>query len=187
MENKQKLSLKKLLICVAVIFFIISSCSTKSNKNDIVLSVETANIINTFYGDALEFKESYDLLYDISKNVGQRLSGSDGAKKAVDWSKRVMEEYGFDSVYLQEVMVPHWERGDLEECFYYIGGEKTNLTILGAGGTISTPKEGYTAEVVEVGSLDEVERLGKKVISGKIVFYNKGFNPRYIKFFSIIS
>ena len=180
MKNKQKLSLKKLLTCVVVIFFIISSCSTKSNKNNAVLSVETANIINNFYGDALEFKESYGLLYDISKNVGQRLSGSEGAKKAVDWSKKVMEEYGFDSVYLQEVMVPHWERGDLEECFYYIGGEKTNLTILGAGGTVSTPKEGYTAEVVEVSSLDEVERLGKKVISGKIVFYNKGFNPRYI-------
>lgn len=180
MKKKQKLSLKVLLVYGVIIFFIVSSCSYNTTNNKSVLSTETANIINTFYGDALEFKESYGLLYDISKNVGQRLSGSEGAKKAVLWSKKVMEEYGFDSVYVQEVMVPHWERGDLEECFYYMDGKKINLNVLGAGGTVSTPKEGYTAEVIEVSSLDDVERLGEKVISGKIVFYNKGFNPRYI-------
>ena len=91
-----------------------------------------------------------------------------------------MENYGFDNVYLQEVMVPHWERGDLEECFFYSNDKRVDLKILGAGGTVSTPKDGVTAEVVEVSSLEDVEKLGKEIISGKIVFYNKGFNPRYI-------
>ena len=54
----------------------------------------------------------------FSKDIGARPSGSEGAKKAVLWSKEVMENYGFDSVYLQEVMVPHWERGELEEAFF---------------------------------------------------------------------
>ena len=88
-----------------------------------------------------------------------------------------MEGYGFDSVFLQEVMVPHWERGAYEECFYYEGNKKINLSILGAGGTVSTPFEGVTAEVVEVKSLEEVDVLG---VEGKIVFYNKAFNQRYI-------
>ena len=44
---------------------------------------KTTEVINTFYGDALEYKESYELLRDLSKNIGQRLSGSEGAKKAV--------------------------------------------------------------------------------------------------------
>ncbi len=141
---------------------------------------KTTEVINTFYGDALEYKESYELLRDLSKNIGQRLSGSEGAKKAVEWSKKVMENYKFDTVYLQEVMVPHWERGNVEECFFLVGGKKTNLRILGAGGTVSTPSEGITAEVVEVMSLDEVDQLGEDGVKGKIVFYNKGFNPRYI-------
>ena len=166
----------KLTFNVILFFVFVFGCS----QTKPTLSTETSNIINTFYGDALEYKESYGLLKDLTKNVGQRLSGSIGAKNAVLWSKAIMENYGFDNVYLQEVMVPHWERGDVEECFFYSNGNKVNLKILGAGGTISTAKEGITAEVIEVGSLEDVEKLGKETVSGKIVFYNKGFNPRYI-------
>ena len=161
-----------------IILLIIST--TFSCKKTETYDQETADVINTFYGDALGERESYNLLRSLSKDVGQRLSGSEGAKKAVLWSKEVMENYGFDSVFLQEVMVPHWERGDYEECFYYEGGEKVSLSILGAGGTVSTPVEGVTAEVVEVKSLDEVDMLGRDGVEGKIVFYNKAFNQRYV-------
>lgn len=163
---------------LSILFLIISitfSCQTTEPYDQ-----ETADVINTFYGDALGDRESYELLRSLSKDVGQRLSGSEGAKKAVLWSKEVMENYGFDSVFLQEVMVPHWERGDYEECYYYENGEKINLSILGAGGTVSTPVEGVTAEVVEVKSLDEVDMLGRDGVEGKIIFYNKAFNQRYI-------
>lgn len=162
------------------IIILLSFCLISCKNESILFDQETSDVITSFYGDALEFKESYELLRGLSKDVGQRLSGSEGAKKAVLWSKEVMENYGFDTVYLQEVMVPHWERGDLEEAYFYNGKNKINLSILGAGGTVSTPKEGITAEVVEVSSLDEVDELGRENIEGKIVFYNKAFNQRYI-------
>ena len=162
------------------IIILLSFCLISCKNESIPFDQETSDVVTTFYGDALEFKESYELLRGLSKDVGQRLSGSEGAKKAVLWSKKVMENYGFDTVYLQEVMVPHWERGELEEAYFYNGKNKINLSILGAGGTVSTPKEGITAEVVEVSSLDEVDELGRENIEGKIVFYNKAFNQRYI-------
>jgi len=162
------------------IIILLSFCLISCKNETVPFDQETADVITTFYGDALEFKESYELLRGLSKDVGQRLSGSEGAKKAVLWSKEVMENYGFDTVYLQEVMVPHWERGELEEAYFYNGKNKINLSILGAGGTVSTPKEGITAEVVEVSSLDEVDELGRENVEGKIVFYNKAFNQRYI-------
>ena len=162
------------------IIILLSFCLISCKNETVPFDQETSDVITTFYGDALEFKESYELLRGLSKDVGQRLSGSEGAKKAVLWSKEVMENYGFDTVYLQEVMVPHWERGELEEAYFYNGKNKINLSILGAGGTVSTPKEGITAEVVEVSSLDEVDELGRENIEGKIVFYNKAFNQRYI-------
>ena len=165
----------KNLIKLILIPILIVSCETKEPYDQ-----ETADVITQFYGDALGERESYNLLRDLSKDIGQRLSGSEGAAKAVLWSKEIMEGYGFDSVFLQEVMVPHWERGTYEECFYYEGGKKINLSILGAGGTVSTPFEGVTAEVVEVKSLEEVEVLGREGVEGKIVFYNKAFNQRYI-------
>ena len=162
------------------IIILLSFCLISCKNETVPFDQETSDVITTFYGDALEFKESYELLRSLSKDVGQRLSGSEGAKKAVLWSKEVMENYGFDTVYLQEVMVPHWERGELEEAYFYNGKNKINLSILGAGGTVSTPKEGITAEVVEVSSLDEVDELGRENVEGKIVFYNKAFNQRYI-------
>ena len=165
----------KKLIFITLIFSLFSC-----KENTVPFNQETSEVINNFYGDALEHRESYELLRSLSKDVGQRLSGSEGAKKAVVWSKETMENYGFDTVYLQEVMVPHWERGEVEECFFYLGSEKINLSVLGAGGTVATPKEGVTAEVVEVFSLDEVDELGEENIKGKIVFYNKAFNQRYI-------
>ena len=165
----------KNLIILTLIPILIISCETTTPYDQ-----ETADVITQFYGDALGERESYNLLRDLSKDIGQRLSGSEGAAKAVLWSKEIMEGYGFDSVFLQEVMVPHWERGAYEECFYYEGNKKINLSILGAGGTVSTPFEGVTAEVVEVKSLEEVDVLGREGVEGKIVFYNKAFNQRYI-------
>ena len=165
----------KNLIILTLMLILIVSCETT-----VPYEQETADVITQFYGDALGERESYNLLRDLSKDIGQRLSGSEGAAKAVLWSKEIMEGYGFDSVFLQEVMVPHWERGAYEECFYYEGNKKINLSILGAGGTVSTPFEGVTAEVVEVKSLEEVDVLGREGVEGKIVFYNKAFNQRYI-------
>ena len=165
----------KNLIILTLIPILIISCEITTPYDQ-----ETADVITQFYGDALGERESYNLLRDLSKDIGQRLSGSEGAAKAVLWSKEIMEGYGFDSVFLQEVMVPHWERGAYEECFYYEGNKKINLSILGAGGTVSTPFEGVTAEVVEVKSLEEVDVLGREGVEGKIVFYNKAFNQRYI-------
>ena len=165
----------KNLIYTFLTFTLISCGSNKPSFDQ-----ETSNVINTFYSDALELRESYELLRVLSKDIGPRPSGSEGAKKAVAWTKEIMEGYGFDSVYLQEVMVPHWERGEIEEAYFYEGKSKINLSILGAGGTVSTPKEGITAEVIEVSSLDEVDELGEEKIKGKIVFYNKAFNQRYI-------
>ena len=162
------------------IIILLSTCLISCKNESVPFDQETSDIINTFYSDALEKRESYELLRVLSKDIGARPSGSEGAKKAVLWSKKVMEDYGFDTVYLQEVMVPHWERGELEEAYFYNGKDKINLSILGAGGTVSTPTEGITAEVVEVASLDEVDELGRENIEGKIVFYNKAFNQRYI-------
>ena len=109
------------------IIILLSFSFFSCKKETVPFDQETSDVITTFYGDALEFKESYELLRSLSKDVGQRLSGSEGAKKAVLWSKEVMENYGFDTDYLQRVMVPHWERGKVEEAYFYSEKEKINL------------------------------------------------------------
>src|SRR5690606_6221890 len=70
--------------------------------------------IKKFYNNALTSYESYENLRYLTKKIGARLSGSPQAAAAVEWSRQVMEAMDLDTVYLQEVMVPYWVRGDKE-------------------------------------------------------------------------
>jgi hypothetical protein len=134
-------------------------------------------VFKEIYSSALTKSQCYSWLDDLSNKVGSRLSGSEGAEKAVQYTKNVMETMGFDKVYLQEVMVPHWVRGEKETAYIQDNKTKIKVPICALGGSIATPKKGITAEVVEVHSFDELKALGEDKIKGKIVFYNRPMNP----------
>lgn len=145
------------------------------------LHAQDSLTIRKIYDEALVNGKAYENLRYLCKSIGPRLSGSAGAQKAVEWSKKLMESYGFDKVYLQEVMVPHWVRGAKETAFIIDGKNRIAVPIVALGMSVATPKEGITANVVEVRSLKELETLGEGVIKGKIVFFNRPFDPRFIE------
>jgi hypothetical protein len=123
--------------------------------------------------EALHSNNSYDMLEDLCTKIGNRISGSPQAAKAVQWAKQKMEDLGFENVHLEPVMVPHWVRGPMEEAYLlFPSGQREKLKITTLGGSIATPPDGITAEVIEVKSLDELQRLGNKA-KGKIVFFNR--------------
>lgn len=138
-------------------------------------------IIRKIYDEALVNGKAYENLHYLCKNIGPRLSGSDNAQKAVVWSKKLMESYGFDKVYLQEVMVPHWVRGTKETAFIIDGKTRIPVPVAALGMSVATPAEGITANVLEVHSLEELEALGESAVKGKIVFFNRPFDPRFIE------
>lgn len=138
---------------------------------------EDIRMVEDIFRDCLEKGQTYTLLEHLCLEIGPRLSGSAQAEEALNWSAKVMRKSGFDSVYMQDVMVPNWKRGEPEVC--RIVDKKSDLAVLAIGGSVATPADGITAEVVEVQSLDEVDELGEKV-KGKIVFYNRAFDQRNI-------
>jgi hypothetical protein len=139
-------------------------------------------MVRTIFEQSLETGHTYDNLEYLCLKIGPRLSGSEGADKAVAWTKELMESYGFDRVYLQEVMVPHWERGPKEEVYVVEDGKQVDeLAALAIGGSVPTPDGGLEAEVIEVYSLEEVEELGRSEIEGKIVFYARAFDQKVIQ------
>jgi Zn-dependent M28 family amino/carboxypeptidase len=71
---------------------------------------------------------------------------------------------------VEQVTVPRWERGTVEEA--RIKGSKSPLNVCALGGSIGTPPKGITAQVVEVKSFDELHALGDKA-KGKIIFFNR--------------
>jgi|SRR6218665_1397057 len=129
-------------------------------------------MLKEIYNYSLTQSKCYSWLDDLSNKIGSRLSGSVGAEKAVIYTKQQLEMLGLDKVYLQEVMVPKWVRGEKETAYILDKKNKINVPICALGGSIATDKKGLTAEVIEVHSLKEVEELGEKV-KGKIVFYNR--------------
>jgi hypothetical protein len=135
------------------------------------------------YKLSLTNSNCYSWLDYLSNKVGERISGSAGAQKGVEYTKQQLETLGLDKVYLQEVLVPKWVRGEKETAYIMDNKTKTIVPICALGGSVSTAKTGLTAEVIEVHSLKELETLGAEKIKGKIVFYNRPFEAENVDAF----
>lgn len=140
-------------------------------------------MLKQIYKVALTESKAYPWLDDLSNKIGHRLSGSSGAAKAVTYTKEQMELLGLDKVYLQEVMVPQWVRGEKEVAYLQVGKQKKSFPICALGMSVATPKNGLLANVIEVKSLEELKALGTEKVKGKIIFFNRPMNPEFIETF----
>lgn len=144
--------------------------------------------IKAIYDAALTKGKAYDWLNYLSNQIGGRLSGSVQAQQAVDYTKAQLDSLGVDKVWLQPVMVPKWVRGTPEFAYMEISpGMTTNLPICALGGSVATPLTGIKAGIVEVRGVEELEKIGKDKIKGKIVFFNKPMDPTKISTFQSYS
>lgn len=156
------------------------------------VQVEQAAFIRQVFDSALVRGQSWSMLEHLCKQIGHRLSGSENAHKAVLYTRSQMLKLGFDSVWLQPVMVPVWVRGEKEKAYLLqnkrtTGGliqqQQINVEILALGGSVATPPGGLNAEVLEVADLDALRALPVGAANGKIVFINEAFDPRNIHTF----
>jgi len=103
---------------------------------------------------------------------------------AVNWGEKVLNSYNFDTVYLQEIMVPHWERGTKEAGWIENkSGEILKLNILALGGSIGTGGL-LEGEIIEVADLEALKKIEPLSVKGKIVFINKPFDQKLIRTFN---
>ncbi len=176
--------MRNLILTLIIAFTIISCTEKKADK-----TVETSTInkqdstqIKTVFDASLTEGQAYEWLRDLTQNIGGRLSGSPEAQQAVEWGEQLMKDQGFENVRLQAIMVPHWVRGEKEKAFYKIGNELRDVPVCALGGSIATPNQGITAEVIEVKSLEEAIAKGEE-LRGKIVFFNRPFDATLINTF----
>lgn len=126
----------------------------------------------------LKDNTAHRLLSELVTIAPQRLTGSPGARAAVDLTTKMMDSLGFQDVHAESVMVPHWVRGQREIAVILQGGRSKGraVAICALGGSVSTPRNGITAEVIEVRSFDELKQSGAAA-TGKIVFFNRSMDP----------
>ena len=130
-------------------------------------------VIQKIYEEQLNESPGYENLRYLTKEIGNRLSGSPQAAAAVEYTRQLMISYGFDTVFLQPTQVPHWVRGEKEVARILNSSTRGTFSLnpIALGNSIGTGKEGITAGLVEVASMEEVEEKGK-ALEGKIVFFN---------------
>ncbi len=136
--------------------------------------------LKSIYDEVLLRGQCYQTLDYLCNNIGGRLSGSPQAEQAVNYMFATMKSYGFDTVFLQPVMVPHWVRGAKEKGIIVHGKQKLEVAICALGGSVATPAKGIEAAVVEVKSIAELKTLGTEKLKGKIVFFNRPLDPTLI-------
>jgi len=121
---------------------------------------------------ALESQRAYDRLAVMCDRFGPRFSGSTNLEHAIDWCLSEMKKDGFSNVRGEKVMVPHWVRG--KESATLVSPRKRSLPMIGLGGSIGTPKEGITAEVLVVRSFEDLESKAEEA-KDRIILFNAPF------------
>jgi len=152
----------------------------------VVLNAQEAEkTIKAFFDEALTDKTAYKNLEILCKNYKGRKTGSEQAAAAVDYTFQLMKNMNLDRVEKQPVQVPCWDRGEKEVANIQSGKNgKKEVPVSALGMSVGTGDAGLTANVVEVHDFIELEKLGRKNIEGKIVFFNRPMDPTLINTFA---
>jgi len=114
--------------------------------------------------------DSWIKLQELCDDIGNRLSGSESLEKAIEWAQKSMKADGQENVRAEKVMVTKWVRG--KESCELVEPRPLNIAMLGLGGSVGTPPEGITAEIVVVANKEELDALPLEAVEGKIVVFN---------------
>jgi carboxypeptidase Q len=145
---------------------------------------DPGKILSSVFDEALSDRTAYSNLEYLCRNTKGRIDGSPMAEKAVQFTYQALKIAGCDTVWLQKVPVPSWERG-AEKCRVTssLKGSR-ELSIAALGLSVGTTEKGLNSRVVEVHDFDELKALGRSRIEGKIVFFNRPADNKLINSFS---
>lgn len=150
-----------LLFSVCCILF---SCS---NKNS---SVSDNSVALQLSDKALQSNRAWEILESLTTEVGPRLAGTEADKRAVDWAKNMLEQSGFDKVWLEPVTFPVWRRHSEYARVISPFPQELKVTALGYSG--STDGEMF-GEIVKFESLQDLQAASEETVRDKIVFINQ--------------
>ena len=130
-------------------------------------------VANTIIQAALaDSSGAWNRLAEFTDYSGPRLAGSANLERGIDWVLAHMKQDGLSNVRGEPVMVPHWVRG--RESITLRQPREADVPMLGLGGSIGTPTDGITAEVLVVSSFEELAQHAAEA-RGRIVLFDVPF------------
>ncbi|MDR6461797.1 M28 family peptidase [Chryseobacterium sediminis] len=143
--------------------------------------------------DSIQFKKisteilnngkGYNELRELTKTIGNRLSGSEAYEKSVQWAAQKLRDAGADKVWLQDVMIPVWVRGKESLHIQTSNGKWKSIKMLSLGNSEGTNGKDISGEIIMVKSLEEYDQLPEEKVKDKIVFFNYPFNQGNVQTF----
>ena len=130
-------------------------------KKEIVNHQDDANKIIDFLTKGPGKQQVYNRLATFVDTYGSRIAGSANLERAIDYMLDELDKDKLDNVHGEEVQVTHWVRG--EESARMLLPRNYSIALLGLGGSVGTPPDGITAEVLVVRSFDELHDQASKV------------------------
>ena len=121
---------------------------------------------------AMKDSAAWNRIATLTETFGPRFSGTPSLEQAIDWVMAEMRRDGLDNVRGEPVIVPRWIRG--AESAELVAPRNQPLPMLGLGGSIATPPDGITADVMVVTSYEDLTRRSVEA-RGKIVLFNVAF------------
>lgn len=140
-------------------------------KNEIANHQDDANKIIDFLTKGQGKHQVYNRLATFVDTFGSRIAGSANLEHAIDYMLDELNSDKLDNVHGEEVNVTHWVRGT--ESAHMIMPRNHSIALLGLGGSVGTPPDGITAEVLVVSSFDDLHAKSSQVHVFVLICNNK--------------
>ena len=160
--------MKRWSVVAALVPLCIVSCTGSAQQ----VANQYRDVASRIIARATRDSAAWNRLAVLTETFGNRFSGSESLERAIDWVLAEMRKDGLDGVRGEPVMVPRWVRG--AESVELLSPRRANLPMLGLGGSVATPAQGITADVMVVGSYDDLRARASEA-KGKIVLFNVPF------------
>ena len=158
-------------LAIGVLFVTLLGCQNTTPFNqEAPLSPTKDDTYSSLINTSNQSDLAYEIVKSLTVEVGPRIAGSKGDKRAVAWAETKFAELGFDKIYKEPVRVRNWERGFADAKI--VAPFPQSLVITALGGSIATPDTGLTADVAMFDSIAELQAANQSDVEGKIVFLN---------------
>lgn len=113
---------------------------------------------------------AFNLVESLTVEIGPRLAGTEADLRSVVWAEQHFKQLGFDKVWREPFEMLYWERGQaslkVEAPF------NQALVVTALGGSIGTPFDGISSQIVMFNSLAELTQASAADVKDRIVFIN---------------
>ena len=118
---------------------------------------------------------AWDIVADLTTEIGPRLAGSPAEARARDWAKERLTALGFSNVAIEPFTIRGYVRGEDKAALTAPYPQPLAITALGYSGTTTT--KGIEGELVYFPTFDSLKAVPDGVLKGKIAFVDHAMKP----------